>query len=179
VTNYGCPGESTVTFTTGCPYPDELHNSYAGSQRDAALAFLDGPDGKKTRLVTLTLWGNDINAFLAACQGDPVCVLAGAPAEIAAFQARLTAILEPLEAKHATVVVTGVYDPTESAFSHPLFVALDEAIAAAAQATGARFAPLLATFSGHLCELTLLCADGDAHPSDAGYAAIAAAIENA
>jgi hypothetical protein len=44
--------------------------------------------------------------------------------------------------------------------------------------SGARFAPLFATFDvpGALCALTLLCSDGDAHPSDAGYQAIADSI---
>jgi lysophospholipase L1-like esterase len=176
VVNYSCPGESTVTFAAGgCPYPDPLHDAYAGSQLDAALAFLHGPEGKKTRLITLTLWGNDINAFLAESGGD----LSGAPAAIAAFGARLSAILQALQGAsggHATLVVTGVYDPFQNALSSPLYQALDQAIAAAAQTNDARFAPLLAIFDGRLCALTLLCSDGDAHPSDAGYAAIAEAI---
>jgi hypothetical protein len=75
--------------------------------------------------------------------------------------------------KHARIVVTGAFDPNPSPFARPLFEALDGAIAVAARAEGARFAPLLATFDGALCTLTLLCSDGDAHPSDAGYQAIA------
>jgi lysophospholipase L1-like esterase len=179
-TNLGCPGESTVTFVTGpCPYRSlgqELHDDYAESQLAAALAFLHTREGAKTRLITLTLWGNDINTFLAQCAGDPACVTANAPGAISAFAGRLTAILDALGAaagKHATIVVTGVYDPNPSPVARPLFEALDAAIASAAAAAGARFAPLLATFDGSLCTLTLLCSDGDAHPSDAGYEAIA------
>ena len=44
VVNYGCPGESTVTFTRGrCPaFADriKLHDVFSGSQLGAALAFL-------------------------------------------------------------------------------------------------------------------------------------------
>ena len=46
VVNYGCPGESTVTFSKGgCPWLAEgrkLHDAFRGSQLDAALSFLRG-----------------------------------------------------------------------------------------------------------------------------------------
>jgi hypothetical protein len=53
-------------------------------------------------------------------------------------------------------------------------VALDQAIRDA-ETAGVGFAPLFSTFDSDaaLCTLTLLCSDGDAYPSDAGYAAIA------
>src|ERR687887_1131970 len=44
VVNYGCPGESTVTFTRGgCPWLAEgrkLHDAFRGSQLKAALSVL-------------------------------------------------------------------------------------------------------------------------------------------
>jgi lysophospholipase L1-like esterase len=105
-------------------------------------------------------------------------VQANAPAAIAQFATRLRSILVALgnAAKHAEIVVTGVDDPNPaplSTLTHPLYEALDDAMATTAVATGARFAPL---FDADLCGLTLLCSDGDAHPSDAGYHAIAERI---
>jgi lysophospholipase L1-like esterase len=185
VTNFGCPGESTVTFVTGpCPYRalgEQMHDDYTGSQLAAALGYLRSHDGQKTRLITLTLWGNDVNALVASCAGDFACVQAQAPAAIAAFATRLTAILRALDEaadKHARIVVTGAFDPNPSPLAqltHPLFRALDDAIAAVAAGAGARYAPLFAAFDSDaaLCTLTLLCSDGDAHPSDAGYGVIA------
>ena len=42
--NYGCPGESTTSFINGpCPWSaagQQLHDAFAGSQLDAAVAFL-------------------------------------------------------------------------------------------------------------------------------------------
>jgi len=182
--NYGCPGESTVTFILGpCPYKQQgqqLHDDYDGSQLKAALAFLLGHPGRAD-LVTLTLWGNDINDYLRSCGGDFACVQAGAADAIAKFSLRLKAILAALRVAagpHAVIVVTGVYDPNPQPLdqlTHPLFQALDQAIHDAAQSLGVRFAPLFAAFDSDaaLCTLTLLCTNGDAHPSDAGYAVIA------
>jgi lysophospholipase L1-like esterase len=188
--NYGCPGESTVSFIHGpCEYRalgEQLHDDYDTSQLTAAVAFLRGHPGR-TELVTVTLWGNDVRAFVDACQGDLGCVQARAPAAIAEFSARLTVILATIRlaaGPRAVIVVTGAFDPNlqpVAQLTHPLFVALDQAIEGVAQRVGVRFAALFARFDGDaaLCALTLLCTDGDAHPSDAGYQAIADAISNA
>jgi lysophospholipase L1-like esterase len=182
--NYACPGESTTSFITGpSPYRangQQLHDDYVGSQLATALAFLLTHPGR-TDLITVTLWGNDINAFLATCHNDLACVQAGLQPAIARYSARLALILAPLKlaaGPHAKLVLTGVYDPNPQPFAqitHPLFLALDHALKTVAGAIGVRFAPLFATFDGDtaLCTLTLLCSDGDAHPSDAGYQAIA------
>jgi lysophospholipase L1-like esterase len=182
--NYACPGESSVSFIAGpCPYKalgQQLHDDYSGSQLKAALGFLLTHPGR-TDLVTVTLWGNDINAFLASCQNDLECVQAGLPAAITKLSARLTVILAGLKlaaGPQAVIVLTGVYDPNPQPFAqitHPLFLALDHAMRTLAGRLGVRFAPLFATFDGNaaLCTLTLLCSNGDAHPSDAGYEAIA------
>jgi hypothetical protein len=97
--NYSCPGESTTTFLLQCIWKTSghaLHNDYAGSQLGAALAFLAGHRGKVSP-ITLSLNGNDANDFLLTCPPrDLACLQAGAPAAIAAYQARLTAILRQL-----------------------------------------------------------------------------------
>jgi hypothetical protein len=58
VVNYGCPGESTVTFARGdCPGLADgfkLHDAYHGAQLRAADSFLQAHDGDVSP-VTLTL----------------------------------------------------------------------------------------------------------------------------
>src|SRR5262249_38106961 len=136
VVNYGCPGESTVSFLSGpCPYKalgQQLHDDYAGSQLKAALAFLV-THPLRTDLITLTLWGNDINAFVAGCGGDLTCVQAGAPAAIGKFSVRLEAILVALRiaaGPRAKLVLTRPYDPKPQPLArpaHPLDPALGPA----------------------------------------------------
>ena len=74
VVNYGCPGESTVTFARGrCPaFADriKLHDVFSGSQLGAALAFLRAHPGDVSP-ITLTLFGNDwFPVLLDTCQGN-------------------------------------------------------------------------------------------------------------
>jgi lysophospholipase L1-like esterase len=188
--NYGCPGESTVSFTTGpCPWAAAglaLHDPFVGSQQAAALAFLHDHRGR-VDLVTLSLWGNDANAFVASCNGNVQCVLDRAPAAIAAIAARLSSLLREIDraAPDARVVVLGAFDVNIGAFAltHPIIQQLNLTMAVAAAANHARFADPFPVFNPEgdtgatLCTLTLLCSEGDAHPSDAGYRAIADLIE--
>lgn len=183
--NYGCPGESTTTFAVGqCPWKAAglpLHDSFAGSQEEAALAFLRSHRGK-VDVVTVSLWGNDANAFVASCNGNVQCIIDGAPAAIAAMAAKLSGSLGKIHrtAPDARVVVLGAYDANLGAFplTHPIFRQLNLALADAAAANRAGFADPSPVFNpdgdtgAALCTLTLLCSNGDGHPSDAGYSAI-------
>ena len=67
VVNYGCPGESTVTFTKGgCPWLAEgkrLHDVFRGSQLDAALAFLRAHPGEVSP-ITVTLGATTSSRWL-------------------------------------------------------------------------------------------------------------------
>ena len=190
--NYSCPGESTTSFLLPCTWKTSghaLHNDYTGAQLNAALAFLAAHRGKVSP-VTLSLNGNDINEFLRSCPpGDLACIQNGAPAAIAAYQARLTSILARLRAAapDAEIITVGAYDPNLGAFAFadPLFTQLNQAQRAAAVAVRARFAdpfPLFnpqgdaAAETAAICTLTLLCTQGDAHPSDAGYRALASVV---
>ena len=190
--NYSCPGESTTTFLLPCIWKTSghaLHNGYPGSQLDAALAFLAGHRGKVSP-ITLSLNGNDANDFLQTCPpGDLACLQAGALAAIAAYQTRLTAILRHLRAAapDAEIIVVGAYDPNLGAFAFadPLFSQLNQAQQAAATAVRARFADPFPAFNPQgdpaaettaICALTLLCSQGDGHPSDAGYRALAGIV---
>ena len=81
VVNYGCPGKSTASFLTGpCLYTtlgEQLHDTFEGSQLDAAIAFLRAHPGQVSP-ITLTLWGNDVREFIASCGGDS-CASGPAP----------------------------------------------------------------------------------------------------
>jgi lysophospholipase L1-like esterase len=190
--NYSCPGESTATFLLPCIWKASghaLHNDYPGSQLDAALAFLAAHRGQVSP-VTLSLNGNDINEFLLTCPpGDLACLQAGAPAAIAAYQDRLTSILRQMRAAapDAEIIVVGAYDPNLGAFAFadPLFTKLNQAQQAAAAAVRARFADPFPAFNPQgdpaaetaaICALTLLCSQGDGHPSDTGYRALASIV---
>jgi lysophospholipase L1-like esterase len=190
--NYGCPGESTSTFATGtCPWAGAglpLHDAFTGTQQAAAIRFLREHRGK-VDLVTLSLWGNDASAFVASCNGSVQCIIDGAPAAIAGIAANLSGSLQQLHraAPDARVVVLGAYDVNVGAFplTHPIIRQLNVAMAAAASEHGARFADPMPIFNPEgdtgaaLCTLTLLCRDGDTHPSDAGYQALATLLGDA
>jgi lysophospholipase L1-like esterase len=185
--NYGCPGETTSTFAVGgCPWTGPMHDAFSGAQLAQAVRFLRDHRGK-VELVTLSLWGNDASAFVASCNGDVQCIIDGAPAAIARIAANLSEILRQLHraAPDTRVVVLGAYDINVGAFplTHPIIQQLNVAMAAAAARHRARFADPMPIFNppsdttgATLCTLTLLCRDGDTHPSDPGYRALAGLI---
>jgi len=192
VVNYGCPGESTVTFTRGgCEGLAEgfkLHDAFRGSQLSAALAFLRAHPAQVSP-VTLTLFGNDWFPIFDSCKGNLGCVRKRGPSQIAAFGSRLTLILERLRAAAPSteIIVTGAWniDPESLEQLRPVYRSLDAAIARAATASHARFANTVAAFNprgslptqrARLCALSFICSKGDPHPTDAGYRAIADAV---
>jgi lysophospholipase L1-like esterase len=196
VVNYGCPGESTVTFTRGgCPaFADgfKLHDAFRGSQLRAAESFLHAHAGRVDP-ITLTLWGNDWFALLLdKCKGKVACVRERGPTTIASFRLRLTSILRRLRAAAPTaeIIATGAWnvDPDQLGQLRPIYRALNEAIARAASASGARVANALPVFNPpgtvrkqrtRLCAFTFICSKGDPHPTDAGYRALANAFMTA
>jgi lysophospholipase L1-like esterase len=184
VVNYGCPGESTVTFTRGgCPALDDgikLHDAFRGSQLEAALSFLRAHRGQVSP-ITLTLWGNDL---LPLSQKGK-----RAPSAIAAFASRFDSILRQLRgaAPSAEIIVSGAWNPEVDrlAQAEPLYRSLDAAIARVAAAARARVANIFAAFNppgnarakkARLCRLSFFCSKGDPHPTDAGYRAMADAF---
>jgi lysophospholipase L1-like esterase len=181
VVNYGCPGESSVTFARGgCPALADgfkLHDAFRGSQLKAALSFLRAHRGQVSP-VTLTLWGND--SFPLSAKGKR------APNAIASFASRLNGILQQLRgaAPTAEIIVTGAWNPEADrlAKAEPLYRSLDAAIARVAAASRARVANMFAAFNpgsfhaqtARLCRLTFYCSKGgDPHPTDAGYRVMA------
>jgi lysophospholipase L1-like esterase len=189
VTNYGCPGETTTTFIEGACLSNEigfpLHDPFAGTQLDAAIAFLKAHPGKVSP-ITLTLWGGDVRELVQSCDGDLGCISDRAPGAIGLLARNLHTILGELRAAapDAEIIVTGAWDSFVGAFedADPLFEALNAVMAGAVADERARFADPFPIFNPQgdpeaetaaICTLLLICSEGDSHPSDAGYRAIA------
>lgn len=188
VVNYGCPGESTVTFTKGgCPWLAEgkrLHDGFRGSQIDAALAFLRAHRGEVSP-ITVTLWGNDFFALVDACKGGPACV----QKRTGTIASRIGTILTRLRqaAPTSEIIVTGAWNPGAEDFAQtdPVFRSLDGQIRRAAASTRARVADMQKVFNtggtpaarrARICSLTFMCKGGDPHPTNAGYREMAKAF---
>lgn len=178
VVNYGCPGESAVTFVNGgCDWlrhGGKLHNTFHGAQLDAAVAFLKAHPGQVSP-ITITLWGNDVVPL--SQQGKK------APAVIAAFASRFGTILKRLRAAApaSEIIVTGAWNPEadKTPQADAVYRSLDAAIGQAGGASRARVAKIFPAFKGkaRLCRLTFYCTKGgDPHPTDAGYRAMATAF---
>jgi lysophospholipase L1-like esterase len=184
VVNYGCPGESSVTFTrggcVGLADGFKLHDTFRGPQLKAALSFLRAHPGEVSP-VTLTLWGGDLAPL--SQKGKR------APAAIASFASRFSSILRQLRAGAPTaeIIVTGAWNPEADrlAQTEPLYRSVDAVIARAAAASRARVANMFAALDGsgdvraqqaRLCKITYYCSKGDPHPTDAGYRAMADAF---
>lgn len=185
VVNYGCPGESTVTFSGGGWRCDgfELHDGFRGPQLDAAVAFLRAHPGQVSP-ITLTLWGGDLAPLSA--KGTK------ARNAIASFAPRFESILRRLRAAAPTaeIIVTGAWNPEADRLEQvePLYRSVDVAIQRAAALSRARVANMFAALNGsgnakarqsRLCRLTFYCTKGDPHPTDAGYRAMADAFMTA
>jgi lysophospholipase L1-like esterase len=187
VVNYGCPGETAVTFTRGgCQGLADgvkLHNAFRRSQLKAAAAFLRAHPGKVSP-ITVTLWGADL--FPLSARGKR------APSAIASFAPRFNSILRQLRAAApaAEIIVSGAWNPEADRLAQvePLYRSVDAAIRHAATASRARVANTFAAFNAgtvsaqkaRLCALTFYCsAKGDPHPTDAGYRAMADAFMTA
>jgi lysophospholipase L1-like esterase len=188
VVNYGCPGESTLTFTRGgcdwLKHGGKLHDAFRGSQLKAAEAFLRAHPGTVSP-ITVTLWGNDLPLPLSQNAKR-------APRAIASFGSRLTSILEQLRATapEAEIIVTGAWNPEADRLAQvePLYRSVDTVIKRSAAASRARVANMFQALDGpgnvkaqqaRLCSLTFFCSKGDPHPTDAGYRAMADAFMTA
>ena len=185
VVNYGCPGESTVTFVRGgCDWlkgGGHLHDAFRGSQLEAARSFLRAHQGQVSP-ITVTLWGGDL--FPLSERGKH------ARNAIASFASRFASILTGLRgaAPTAEIIVTGAWNPEADRLqqTEPLYRSADAAIKRAAAASHARIANMFAALDGtgnvktrqaRLCRLTFFCSKGgDPHPTDAGYRAMADAF---
>jgi len=179
VVDYGCPGETTISFTTACSFQDvdgvPLHDGYPGrSQESVALGFLRAHPGQVSP-ITVSLGGND---FFAG-------------SSLADIQTRLTRILRELRAAapDAEIIVLLSYNPLTFYVPAPVtdaaFSALNGVMGAAAATVGARTANVFAVFNNpnpappatelsNICMWTLICTPSpsgvpDGHATDLGY----------
>ncbi len=183
--NFGCPGESSVTFINGgCPAASAV--AYQGSQLSAALSFLKAHKGQVSP-ITYVLGANDILPALAS--GDPAKVQAA----IGQFAVNDDAILKQLRAAapDADIVTVDYYQPLAVA------VTSTAALSAVVQASQAgnmvidqvaakynvKVANVYSVFNTParnplLCNLTWICSPyHDIHPMIAGYAIMTGLIE--
>jgi lysophospholipase L1-like esterase len=185
--NDSCPGETSGSFLNGgCPYTSygfALHNSYSGSQMDAALAFLRAHPGAVSP-ITLDIGSNDFNGLISTCGlAGTTCLAQGAPPILSQYAANLSRMLAALRdaAPQSEIIVMQYYDPYAPV--QPLSIQIvqqqNSIIAAAAATYQARVADAFTPFNlttpqpQTLCTLSLICSQGDIHASDAGYAVIA------
>jgi lysophospholipase L1-like esterase len=192
--NYACPGETSTQFisSAGCPsFPFPLHNSFAGSQLQAALAFIQAHPGQVSP-ITLDLGANDIEQLLTKCGGlgHLECVAPALPGAVTALGKNVGQVLGALRqaAPNAEIIVTGLYNPYAAvdATTNALAKPVNDAIAQAAAATGAIAVDAFTSFNlapaepQTVCTLTFFCGSlHDIHPTDAGYLTMAKLIWDA
>jgi lysophospholipase L1-like esterase len=188
--NMSCPGETTTTFIQGgCQFPNALlHTAYAGTQLQAALAFLQAHPGQ-VNPITLSIGANDVNAIASACGGlNLACVAPKVPAAVAQVSKNLTQILTALRqaAPNSEIILLAPYNPYAAVdpATNPFAEALDKVMSQVADQLGVITVNAYNAFNlatpqpQSICRLTNFClpasAGGpDIHASDAGYAVIA------
>jgi len=206
----GCPGESTTSMLTGTGSPCTYSQ---GSQLAAALAFIHAHRGE-VKLITIDIGANNVDSCVTGTTINASCVQAG----FAAAEHDLPLILGALRhaaGKHTVIAGMSLYDPFLAAYldgpagqkaaraSVTLAVQLNQLLAAAGQAIGAKTAGVQDAFSttdftatatlpgvgtvplnvARICEWTWMCAPAPAgpniHANAAGYQVIAGAFEQA
>lgn len=189
VVNYGCVGETTSSFLTGCAWSQDqhlpLHDAYTGSQLNAALTFLAAHPGQVSP-ITIALGSNDVNHLVGQCGGltNLSCVASGLPATVNLMTGNLAKIIGALRqaSPNSEIILMNFYNPygAVDASTNTLAVGVNKALAALAAATGVRVADNLTPFNltppqpQRVCQLTLFCTSlHDIHPSDAGYVQLA------
>jgi lysophospholipase L1-like esterase len=197
VVNYACPGETTGSMISGpCAfagfvhslgYPRALHDDYPGAQLSAAVAFLAAHPAQVSP-ITVSLGANDLNNLFTSCQQDVTCVRAGLPGTLTRLATNLSTVLDALrrQAPRAQIIVLTPYNPAYvlDPATDPLLLAGDLTIAAVATTVRARVADGFGAINGAIpgqertsvCTYTLMCTQGDIHPSDAGYLRLAGAL---
>jgi lysophospholipase L1-like esterase len=206
----GCPGETTTSMLTGagspCTYPQ-------GSQLAAALAFIKAHHGE-VKLITIDIGANNVDGCVTGSTLSEPCVEAG----FAAAEHDLPLILGPLRqaaGQHVVIAGMNLYDPfladyltgaagqAAATASVTLAEELNQLLAAADQAVGAKTADVQDAFStadftdratlpgvgtvplnvARICEWTWMCAPApvgpNIHANAAGYRVIARAFEQA
>ncbi|GAC1338286.1 MAG: hypothetical protein NVSMB29_03880 [Candidatus Dormibacteria bacterium] len=170
-----CPGETTVTYRTGCRQQDSIPLLGGRTQHDVAVSAI-AAHRADLRLIIVDLGSNDlIGARFSGA--DPDTVGGG-------LRGRLDGILTELRgaAPGVPLVVTTFYDPFENSDAKTLaaVVAINAAVASLAAERGVRVADFFSAINKlpppdpELC-LWVDCRHLDIHPTVAGHARLAAA----
>jgi lysophospholipase L1-like esterase len=184
VENLSCPGETTDTlinggcfFTSSEGFGLPIHVNYSGAQLDAAVAFLRSHRGNVSP-ITVSIGGNDADSVISDCNFDPSCIAQSGLKQH--LSDNLDHILGALRgaAPDTEIIVVAVYNVEKitNPSSDELWKQTYMQVAAdAAVRNNARFANAFDAIhtTDQICLLTFLCSSGDAHPTDAGYLAIA------
>lgn len=192
LTNYGCNGETSATFINGgCPYAYLLHNSYVGSQLNAAVNFIKGHAGKVSP-VSLDMGANDLlpDIDLATCT-----VSASWNTDLANLDARMTGTILPklaaaLAGRHGArtgdLVMMNYYDPYQNQCPNSVTYVqqLNAHLASDAAQFGVPVSDVFTAFGGaavpdpNTCTYTWICSSyQDIHATNTGYGVIAGAFE--
>jgi lysophospholipase L1-like esterase len=118
--NYGCPGETTSSFFTGCVFTTAdgaptswLHDPYTTSQMSAAETFLAAHQ-HQVAAVTLDLGSNNLRQALFSCLTTQGCDLATyLPGVVNTMLADLATIAARVESADPGVplVIANIYNP--------------------------------------------------------------------
>lgn len=190
VVNYGCPGETSSSYLTGCAWlATPLHDAYTSSQETAALAFLNAHPGQVSP-ITVDLGANDaLDLIYNTCHFDSTCIAQGLPGVLETLGANLSRTLAHLRASapRSEIIVMQYYNPlyvVAPGTDTPL-AQFNGVIAAAVTPYGARLANAFPVINQNpafpnerlaVCALTGMCVPapgGDVHANDLGYALIA------
>jgi lysophospholipase L1-like esterase len=203
-TNAACPGETTSSFISptgadnGCrPFRASfpLHVNYSSTQLDFAINFL--ATHRQTRLLTISLGGNDGLLLENSCHGDPACIQAGLPQVLATVSSNMDAILRRLRAtgfRGVLVVVNYASPDYTDPLQTGLVILLNQALATVASANGAVVADAFTAFQvaastpfagGKPCRAGLLNVNPqdptqtscDIHPAQSGQQLLAETVE--
>ncbi len=191
VTNYGCPGETTSSYLSGCAwhavFGRPLHSDYSTSQEVAALAFLHSHPGQVSP-ITIDLGANDALGVVNGCRFDSACIAQTFPGVLQTIGANLSLTLAHLRAAapRSEIIVMLYYNPVYvvAPTTDLLLAQLNGVIASAAAPYGVRLANAFAVINQNptfpsegaaVCALTGMCSPppgGDIHANDLGYALI-------
>jgi lysophospholipase L1-like esterase len=193
--NFAVPGETSTSLVSGPPAPYAsvfpLHDALtAPTQLATAEDYLANNPGR-THGIVVDVGGNDLLALVSGCGTEDYaafvqCLTDNLPGTVATLKTNLRTILTRLRAKapQAEIYVLNLYnvyqliDPQTEVW----IGIVNGAIAEVAQGQKTKLIDVHAILNGGgaatLCSLTHICTDGDSHPNNAGYAAIADAICN-
>ena len=196
VVNLGVDGETSTSFLSGgqAAAPQNLNYSSSSTSQNTLLVSqlaAAQASGNTIGAVTVSLGANDLFAvvnqanFFSMSPAQQQSALLGSMSTV---QNNYTALLTEIHAlaPHAAVSLVGYYNPYPAVpgspvtpLAGPAIQLLNAVIAGQAAAFGAKYIDTYTPIMGHEAQLTHITdkpAGLNVHPNDAGYAAIANAI---